>query len=46
MDDFILKGNIQRFEQKLKASRDDAERRVLVELLAAERQRLNTARST
>ncbi len=46
MDDFIPRGNIERFEQKLKASRDDAERRVLKELLAVERQRLDTARRT
>lgn len=46
MEDFIPKGNIERFEQRLKASRDDDERRVLKELLAAERQRLDVVRKT
>ncbi|HSQ94689.1 MAG TPA: hypothetical protein VLM18_01145 [Croceibacterium sp.] len=46
MDDFIPKGNIERFERKLKASRDDAERKVLLELLVIERELLIAARST
>ena len=43
MDDFIPRGNIKRFEQQLKASRNDAERRVLMDLLAVERELLKAA---
>ena len=43
-DDFIPRSNIKRFEQKLKTATDEAERRVLRNLLAAERQLLDTAR--
>jgi len=46
MDDFIPKGNIERFEQWLKACRDEVERKVLKELLAVERLRLKAARGT
>jgi hypothetical protein len=45
-EDFIPRGSIKRFEQKLKASRDDAERKVLMDLLAVERQRLKATRHT
>ena len=45
-EEFVAKGNIERFERKLKASHDDAQRKVLVELIAAERARLNGARSS
>jgi hypothetical protein len=46
MDGFILKGNIERFERKLRACRDDTECRVQQELLSPERQRLSRARQT
>jgi hypothetical protein len=43
-DDFIPKLNIKRFEQKLKATTDEGERKVLSDLLAAERQLLQGMR--
>ncbi|MGZ3171838.1 MAG: hypothetical protein ACXWJC_01990 [Croceibacterium sp.] len=43
-DDFIPRSNIKRFEQKLKAATDEAERKVLRDLLAAERQLLRETR--
>lgn len=46
MDDFIVKANIKRFEQQLKAVRGDGERKVLLELLAIERERLNEGRDS
>jgi hypothetical protein len=46
MDDFIVKGNIKRFEQQLKDVRGERERKVLLELLAIERERLNEAQDT
>lgn len=46
MDDFIPRGNIERFAQKLKVCGDNAERKVLTELLAVERLRLKEARGT
>jgi hypothetical protein len=46
VDDFIVKGNIKRFEQQLKDVRGERERKVLLELLAIERERLNEAQDT
>ncbi len=43
-DDFIFLGNIERFERKLKDLRSDGECKVLTELLAEERRRLEAAR--
>ncbi|HSR00098.1 MAG TPA: hypothetical protein VLM36_09285 [Sphingomicrobium sp.] len=43
-DDFIPRSNIIRFEQKLKAATDERERKVLRELLAAERRMLDAVR--
>ena len=40
-DAFVHRGNIKRFEQKLREATDERERKVLVELLAAERRMLN-----
>ena len=44
MDSFIISGNIKRFEQKLKRSQDEHERKVLRDLLAAERRLLHEDR--
>lgn len=40
MNDFVIRGNIRLFEQKLKAAQDEHQRRVLQDLLAAEHKRL------
>ena len=45
MDDYIFKANIKRFEQQLKDSSDESQRKVLKTLLVAERQRLEQARA-
>lgn len=45
MDDFIISGNIKRFERMLKGSQDEREQKVLRDLLADERRRLGQARS-
>ena len=42
-DDFIPRFNIKRFEQKLQAATDEGERKVLMDLLAAERLLLHEA---
>lgn len=42
-DDFIPKGNIERFKQQLKDARTEGERKILRELLVVERQRLAAA---
>ena len=38
-DTFLLMGNIERFEQRLKEPRNDADRKVVRELLAEQRRR-------
>jgi hypothetical protein len=39
-DGFLHRGNVRRFEQKLSEATDESERRVLKQLLAAERRRV------
>jgi hypothetical protein len=39
-DGFLHRGNVRRFEQKLREATDESERRVLKQLLAAERRRV------
>ena len=44
-DDFIFKANMKRFEQRLKNSTDEGERKLLKNLIAQERDRYRASNS-
>ena len=43
MDEFIAKANIQHFKEKLATEKDEAKRKLLLQLLAEEEQKLAAA---